>query len=296
MRFRHQTAAGADQALIRVAGLQREVRVWHLTDSHTAVCDQRDPEAMDHAEKFGELFRQRTPGQVPSTQLFDESLAAAQKAGVDALALSGDIVHFPSRAGIERMRAGAEGLGVPWLFAPGNHDWHFPHLTWGNQTRADHYGRFGALAGGTPAMQCLEVGGVLLVALDNSVYQVDAAQVEFLETQLRRGLPCLLFVHIPFFVESLMPEVLERWKAPIVMGAPDWTDEARAQWKTGEDGEATRRLGTLVRGEEADNLAAVFCGHVHFSHIDPLAPGRVQYVGAPGFEGGQRLIRLLPEE
>lgn len=294
MTFRHVELEDPSLALIEVPGLAREVKVWHLTDSHMTACDERDAEALRDSEKFNQLFLERTPERVGTRSLFDASLARAQEAGVEALALSGDIVHFPSHLGLERIRAGVEGAGVPWLYALGNHDWHFPHLEWGDVTRLDHYSRFEPLPGGSPAAQCVEVGEVSLVALDNSNYQVDPAQVDFLAGCLGRAKVCLLFIHIPLYIPTLEPAVSEKWGAPIMMGAPDWSEAAREKWKTRPDADATRKLIELLLSERADNLAGVFCGHVHFAHADVLREGCVQYVGAPGFEGGDRLVRLVP--
>lgn len=44
----------------------------------------------------------------------------------------------------------------------------------------------------------------------------------------------------------------------------------------------------------APNVVAAFCGHVHFAHADAINTRAVQYVGAPGFEGGRRLVEFRP--
>jgi hypothetical protein len=294
MKFSHHILDDASQALIEVPGLKHEVKVWHLTDSHMTTCDERDAAAWSDAEKFDAVFRPRTPKGVGTRRLFEDSLTRAKEAGVDALALGGDITHFPSHLGLECIREGAEGLGKPWLYSLGNHDWHFPQLEWNESTREAYYPRFDFVEGGTPEIHCCEVGGITLIALDNSSYQVSDSQVDFLAERLQRGKVCLLFVHIPLYIPELEPAVVEAWKAPIMMGAPDWCQEAREKWKTRSDDQATKRLMELVGSDVAQNLAAVFCGHVHFHHADVLRPDCVQYVGAPGFAGGERLVRLVP--
>lgn len=291
--FEHVPAAD-DTARIRVPGLAGDLTLLHLTDSHMSVGDDRDPAAAEHVEAVGQRFRERTPGGVDPCQLFDEAIAAAVDRGVDGAALTGDIIHFPAHAGIDYIQSGIDRLGVPTVYTQGNHDWHFPHLEWNEQTRADHYPRFTGLStAGDPACGSREVGGVRLIVLDNSTYQVSAAQVDFLRAELERGQPCLLFVHIPLYVESLVPPVMEKWKAPIVMASPTgWTDETRKTWKTLDATPSTQACLDLVTSEAAQNLAGVFCGHVHFSHDDELRPGCRQYVTAPGFEGDYRWIEL----
>lgn len=295
MRFEH-VSTGEDAATIRVGGLRRSLRILHLTDSHMAEGDERDPAAAEHVPRFRQLFQEHTPGGAPAREVFEGILAAAGDPRVDAAALTGDIVHFPSWAALETVRRGVDTLGVPFLYTLGNHDWHFPHLPWGEATRRDHYPRFGDLTGGDPACQSLSVDGVRLVALDNSTYQLSAVQVAYLRRELSRGGPCLLFMHIPLWLESLHPAVLEAWQAPIAMAAPDaaWTAEALERWKVGEATASTRAARELITGPEAHSLAGIFCGHVHFAHADAFREGGVQYVTAPGFAGHSREIRLEP--
>ena len=291
MRIEH-IPTDDDAATIRIVGLSRDLTILHVTDSHMVEGDERDPEAAQHMTRFTELFEARTPGGVPPRQVFARTLAEGREPSLDAAVLTGDIIHFPARAGIDRIREGIASVGVPTLYTLGNHDWSFPHLEWSDETRQAWYPRFHDLTGGDPACQALDVGGVRLIALDNSTYQVSDRQVEFLRHQLAAGVPCLLFVHIPLAIPSLTPAVMETWKAPIMMGAEEgWTDETRQRWRVPGTLDSTRACLELITAGP-DNLAGVFCGHVHFAHVDAYREGRCQYVTAPGFGGGSRVIHL----
>lgn len=282
-----------DVATIHIDGLERDLRILHLTDSHMAEGDERDPEAAESVQRFQKLFQDRTPGGVPAWDLFQRALSMAADQGADAAALTGDIFHFPSRAAIEIVQAGIEELGVPTIYTPGNHDWHFPHLEWGEATRAEYYPRLHGLTDGNPSYGSEEVEGVRLVRLDNSTYQVTEEQVEFLRQELDSGQPCLLFLHIPLWIKSLAPEVMDKWKAPIMMASPaGWTDETRDKWRVGEATDSTQACHDLLTSKAASSLAGIFCGHVHFAHDAAIRKGCHQYVTAPGFEGGYRWIEL----
>jgi len=282
--------SGANEILVE--GLEREVVIAQLSDTHLPAADARDPHpARQAAAYYQSYFRERTPGQAPVGEVFAGLLEKAREKQPDALALTGDILHFPSVAGLEWLCQSLAGR--TYLYTLGNHDWSFPYLPWTAAVRQGHYPRFFGLAKGDPACQALRVGGLRLVALDNSVYQVSQAQAEFLRGQLAWGDPCLLLVHIPLQILSLMPAVMARWNAPIVMGAEEgWTAEARAKWRVGEVEEGTRACLELVRG--AENLVGVLCGHVHFPRADELRPNCFQYVARPGFEGGFRLLTFKP--
>ncbi len=292
MRCRHLNPEDPGENEILVEGLERELLVVQLSDTHLPAADARDPHPSRQAARhFQPYFQQRTPKAAPVEQVFAGLLDQARALGPDALALTGDILHFPSVAGLERLRCGL--AGQEYVYTLGNHDWNFPYHAWGEADRLAHYPRFFSLTGGDPACQARRFGGLRLVALDNSTYQVNEAQVEFLRDQLASGEPCLLLVHIPLVIPSLMPSVMARWSAPIVMGGEEgWTPESRAKWQVGEVGEATRASLELVR--RAENLVGVLCGHVHFPRADEVRPDCLQYVAKPGFEGGCRRLRLKP--
>ena len=57
---------------------------------------------------------------------------------------------------------------------------------------------------------------------------------------------------------------------------------------------STRDFIGLLTDGAADNLLAIFTGHVHFAHADLFRDGRYHYVTKPGYEGGYRIVRVEP--
>lgn len=292
MKILHLNPEDPGENEILVEGLERELRLLQLSDIHLSEADGRDPHPVRQAAAhYQAYFQQRTPGGVGAREVFDGLMERCRVAQPDILALTGDILHFPSVAGLELLHRSLGGQ--EYLYTLGNHDWFFPYHRWSETTRQAHYPRFFSFSGGDPACQVRQVGGLRLIALDNSTYQVSAAQVEFLRGQLQDGKPCLLLVHVPLVTPSLMPSVMARWSAPIVMGGEEgWTAETRAKWLVGEVEEPTRACLDLV--QQAENLVGVLCGHIHFPRADELRPGCYQYVAKPGFEDGFRLLEFKP--
>ena len=176
-RIEHALTDDEGQATIAIEGLEGELRLLHITDSHLAEGDGRDEPAAELVTRWRESFAQRTPGGMLARQVFDEALARGRAADVDAIALTGDITHLPTHRAIEVIQQSIEEMGRPHIYALGNHDWYFSDLEWSTATRAEHYPRFGAVTGGNPACHSLVLGGVRLIALDNSTYQVSFEQV-----------------------------------------------------------------------------------------------------------------------
>ena len=71
-----------------------------------------------------------------------------------------------------------------------------------------------------------------------------------------------------------------------------WSAESRESWQVSDDTPETLEFVDAV--STAPSLVAAFCGHVHFAHADAINTRAVQYVGAPGFEGGRRLVEFRP--
>ena len=68
-----QTQHDPDTNTIAIEGLAQPLSILHVTDSHMALADERDPEALPHADHYGALFRERTPDGVEPEALFSQA-------------------------------------------------------------------------------------------------------------------------------------------------------------------------------------------------------------------------------
>ena len=204
------------------------------------------------------------------------------------------MIHSPAAAAMEQLEAVLASLDGRYLYTSGNHDWHFPHLPWSEATRAAQYPRFERFMGADPACQVRELGDVLLIGLDDSDHQVAPRQLEFLRAQLSTGRPCLLGWHVPLHIPSLAPDVMARWRCPLMIGPGGCTEKIHEDRELADHVASTYACSQWLAAGEADNLAGIFAGHVHFSHVDAFCPGRYQYVVAGGYAGGARVVRLRP--
>jgi hypothetical protein len=291
----HVDPQNVDETTIRIQGLAQPVTLAHITDSHLCEVDDRDPAATEAATAIGDKFRNYSPTHDSMRTVFQQVLQRCLASRPDCLLLTGDMVHFPTRANIDAIAADLAAAGMPYLYTPGNHDWQYPGKPWIDATRQEYYPRFGPLTCGCLAHQVREVGGVLLIAIDNSMYQTSHAQLAFLHQQLATGKPCLLFMHIPLYIPSLLPDVMQRWKAPIMMACPEaWTEQTRVHWGVPGIDPNTQSFHDIVMDGQTSNLAGVFCGHIHIPHADEAHPGCWQHSPKPGYLAGHRIIRLLP--
>ena len=126
----HVTHSFTDEsAIIRIEGLAAPVRMLQLTDTHIHFYDERDGEKAAVCAEFikrREKHMKEVEGidYVPG-ESFSKNLAQAASENLDLLALTGDIIHYPSPASVDFVVAEGEALGVPTVYNCGNHDVHY---------------------------------------------------------------------------------------------------------------------------------------------------------------------------
>jgi len=284
-----------DSAVIRLEGLTRPVRMLHLTDTHLRFYDERDGErfqgCVEYTKRIEEYHRERGTEPDPEKP-FRQSMALAATQDLDLLALTGDIIHFPSPASVEFVIEQITQLGVPAIYTSGNHDVHYTDEPVNAEIRLTRLAALQPLHNGDPDCNARDIGGIRFVSVDNSVPQLSRKQVDFVKAQLQQGQPTVLLFHWPLSLPTLRDAVIEMLGSPPMMGDPDWSTQSRVAWQVSEDTPETLEFVEAVT--TAPNVVAVFCGHVHFAHADAFNTRAVQYVGAPGFEGGRRLVEFQP--
>jgi predicted phosphodiesterase len=299
MKVEYVETGNREETLIKVEGLREMASFMHITDSHLIEVDDREGEEVleKHLRYNEQILRKKDydlHGGTSTRYRVESVFNLCNFRKVDSTILTGDMMLYPSFANLEFLNQSLKILQAPYLFTLGNHDWHYRHLAWNDETRELYYPRFAEFTNNNPAFQMQKIKGVKLITVDNSNYQITGEQLAFVREQLADGSPCLLFLHIPLYIPSLVEDIMDVWKAPIMMAAPGWEPGPQKAWKVRETDPNTAEFHAMITGGEYENLLAIFCGHVHFSHKDEFAPGRYQYVTRAFFSGGYRLIKLAP--
>lgn len=297
MRVTHDCEG--NRVVLRVEGLPGSVKAMQMGDVHMAIIDERDPDKLEKFSGHGERFHHRHDNNdadgntIPQETAFVHMLDVAVEEQVDLLALVGDIVDFPAIAGIEYAERLISESGIPSVYTSGNHDWLFYDDPVTAEVRSKFWPRLQPLTGGQPAFSRRQIGGLLFVTVDNSLYQVDDDQLEFMRQVLAEGLPTVLLSHIPISLPTLRGAVMEAMNgSPIMMADPDWALESRQENFVDDTTPTTLEFVKLV--SQAQNLVAVLTGHCHLSHVDSINPRAVQYLAPPGYAGEYRLFEFEP--
>lgn len=285
------------QVKFYATGLSRTSKLLFLADTHLFRDDERGVPYQEYSGRMAKAYNRTrhflSQEETNPERCFEETLEIARKAEVDLCVLAGDILSFPSEAGVEWVMERLERSGLPWIYTAGNHDWHYEGMkgssaelraTWIEKRLRPLY------QGRDPRNTAAEVGGVRVIALDNSTYEISPEQLGFFREQVATGEPLLLCVHIPLYAAG----------RPVGFGCghPQWgreTDrhyqiERRPPWPE-RHSETTMRFHEEVFA--APNLLGILAGHIHRPSLD-LRQGIPQIVTEANARGGHLLVELLP--
>ena len=212
---------------------------------------------------------------------------------VDFLALVGDIVSFPSEAGVEYVKRRLDESGLNWMYVSGNHDWHYEGLPgtemalraeWTKKRLAPLY------QGADPMMASRVVKGIRFVFIDNSLYEILPEQLAFWKQEAAKGEPVALMMHIPLYMPGYGPREAgcahPEWGAKV---DPHWKIERRPQWPEAGHTQTTFAFREAVFS--TPNLLGVFVGHDH-CHMFAFDRGHVQCVTAANADGSFLDVRV----
>ena len=295
-RLRTVHSGGEQRTTIAVEGLAAPMKVLQVTDTHLS-CDDASDQAFDDfstrmRKAFATVRHHETLKPTTSVECLEELMRLGVEQKVDLLALTGDIVNYPSATAVEFVRKTLAATRLPHLYTAGNHDWHYEGMPgsaeslrkeWREKRLRPLYEQPNL------SFSSLVMKGINLVTIDNSTYQVDEEQLAFFQRQVGRNIPLVLIAHIPLYVPAMR----------MSCGHPEWgaaTDrnfaiERRERWSEKGNLPSTIEFVKVVKG--APCLAAVITGHWH-SHFMTVESNQVQYVTPAGFNGRYRLLEFQP--
>lgn len=278
--------------------IEEQIKVVLAADTHLWRNDERGDPYRRYSDRMSKAYNQtvhfKTGEPTHPENAFEETLQFAVESGADLLALPGDIFSWPSEAAIDWAYERLDKAGIPYIYVAGNHDWHYEGMqgnldelraTWIEKRLLPLY------HGNDPMMAVYEIKGVCFVAIDNSTYEISAAQLEFFKQQVESGRPLVLLVHIPFYAPGR--------SVGFGCGHPDWgaaTDrnfeiERRPKWP--DQGHTQTTMDFYKEVFTASNLLAVFAGHIHRPSFEQIN-GIPQFVADDNASGGFLDINISP--
>jgi len=253
----------------------------HASDTHLTRADRRDNPMKN------ELARRRTPV-FPASE---EGYAGLMAMPGDGLIVhTGDLIDFVSAANVEKARKLLQNEKI--FFIAGNHEYsRYVGEAWeDNAYRMNSYMEMGYGLGVPMFWNTRVVGGVNIVAMDNSYYLFAEWQRQRLIREIEKGLPIILMFHDPLFEQSLYDYhmAIPGADCSYLVGCDEAHllpySEFRAVQQRPD--RPTLDMIDLIKGEPL--IKAVLTGHLHFDFESMLTPTLPQYVTDCGYKGVAR--------
>lgn len=291
----------AEPNLVRfwTSRVSKPVRLMFLSDTHLFLDDQRGEPFRQYSDRMAHAYNKtkhyKTGAETDPAASFLETLEKAKKWKADAIVMLGDMVSFPSEAGVEWLVSNLDAAGIPWYYVAGNHDWHYEGLPGSDEELRREWApkRLSPLyRGRDPLMSAVDIGELRLLLIDDSIYEILPEQLDFFCRQVQTGKPLVLGMHIPLYAPGR--------SVGFGCGHPDWNAEHDENYKI-ERREKWRASGhtpvTCAFRREvftAPNLLAVFAGHVHGDFLD-VQNGHPQFVVPTNSNGNHTFAGFLPK-
>ena len=281
-----------NKTTIEIEGLKKEYKFLQVSDLHILKIDERDGEIRKktYTERADKYFKVNG---VPSYDYLPLFVEYAKKENA-VLTLTGDTIDIPSVSGFELLD---KNLPAPpdSLFIFGNHDWSFmDYVYWIDRSFNDfrcekylkeYYPKFKKYAvNGNLSFQAIELDEIIYAGFDNGGNQFDKEQYEFLLDLAKKNKPIIIFTHVPFYIDSLHPAIVDVWGEKIAEGLAIGGKNSPME-------EYTEKFVNSVKNPK-NNVCAVVTGHIHLEHDDKFTDTITQYCGDGAYKGTARLFTV----
>jgi len=281
-----------------IKGLNKSFNVLFLADTHFTVEDERGRDFYNYTKRMGGAAVEPENYGISNKRekALIASLDRAKEAGSELVILGGDVLNFPSLASVDSLKSLLDTSGLNWTYIAGNHDWHYEGETGDSYSLREkwvHSNLEPLYQGANPMYNSQIIHSINFVTIDNSIFEITNEQIAFLQNQIKKGLPIILSMHIPIYLEG------HNHNIDYGCGHPNWNNgndsyykiERREPWP--EDGftETTYQFRDLIIN--SSEIIGVFAGHTHKEAVDYFN-NKIQYVSAANYNNNDILIHFLP--
>lgn len=287
----------------KIKGLKEPKDIVALADMHLTYIDDREDE-------YSQGLKKERSYMFPNgDRCFNEIREYVKKTQPDVVVSVGDFIDFPSHANLEVMDDFFNNDCKEHIAVLGNHDWNYPRNYNCVYNWRDNVPKFNCvLHDGNPYVQVVDLGGVLVVGLDNNTDRFFPETVEQFKKVAALGKPMILAMHVPFYTPTGAPSIqpIDHQKRLLMAGVPQERKEDVGNCQSCLANDATNEFLRMMYDENV-NVVASLSGHLHFEYFphdylfeDRYTEGRIQYglrISAPQLtnEGVVFRMHLIPD-
>ena len=258
------------------AGATRPFSILHISDTHFT---EAYPHEDERKQKLKAARTQTFGGR--QEEALRDSLAWA-KDNVDFVLHTGDLIDWLSEANLDLVK---RHFGDAMLGAVGNHE--FSRYMWlePSENTEAYKARSAELLGKAfpfdIRLHARVVNGVNFVTLDSVYGYVCPDQVERFRAEVKKGLPIILCMHVPFYTDGIWRASQKFWSRAGKKFESAAIPDARGDYKTQRNDPTTSGFIAYLKTEPL--LKGILAGHLHITVQDRFSPTAMQYVVGGNF-------------
>ena len=255
------------------AGATKPFSVLHISDTHLTEAYPDEPDAADKLRS--KERRTRTFGGRQEEALRD-SLAWA-KDNVDYVLHTGDLIDWQSQANFDLVK---KYYGGAMFGSMGNHEF-YTYLPGEKHTGQEPFKErswplLKAAYPVDPRFHTQVVNGVNFICMDDVFGTVQPDQVEKFRAEVKKGLPIILCMHVPFITPHIWLADQKFWTRAGRKFESAAVPDARGDYKVQQTDPVTRDFIAYLKTEKL--LKGILAGHLHITVQDRFSPTAMQYV------------------
>ena len=268
-------------------GLEHPFSVLHISDVHLASAYPYEKDTkLTLQRRRVETFGGR------QEEALQDCLAWAKK-NTDYVVLTGDLIDWQSEANFDLVK---KYFGDNFIASMGNHE--FSQDMWLGEikeTKDEAYKDLSrhklGLVYPFDIQFCSQVvNGVNFITLDDVYGYVVQSQVDRFMEEVKKGLPIVLCMHVPFYTEDIWRNTCRFWNHADTKFTDGSLPEPSGDYLAQINDPVTRDFIAYLKTEPL--LKAILAGHEHFTMEERFSPTAVQYLvgGAFMFQGREVLF------
>ena len=248
------------------AGAAKPFSVLHISDTHLTFANPDEDETVqDYRRRRTELFGCR------QYEALKDSIRWA-KINADYLIHTGDLMDWVSEGNLVAVQE-AFGKDAGNIFGSiGNHEYFWP-LKGRKPSREECFAKCSKAYPYNLSFGSQVINGVNFVSLDDAHYDVTPAQVEAFEGEVKKGMPIILLMHVPFPTPRIVEATRKYWK---------WNSKFRND-PPKPITFSKRGQAFIDRLKKEPLLKGILAGHEHITVDERFSPTAVQYLVAGNF-------------
>ena len=264
-------------------GLPKPFSVLHISDTHlTAAYPHENKNKLYLHENRTKTFGGR------QEEALKDSLDWA-RVNTDYVIHTGDLIDWQSEANFDLVRKYYGGIALGTM---GNHE--YSPSMWLNsekETKDDAWRAKSAkaLSSAYPfdiSFHAQVVNGVNFVMIDDVFGTVTERQVGLFAAEVKKGLPIILCMHVPFYTPDIWLAHTKfwsyaDWKATDRTFSAAAAPEAYGDYKAQQTDKVTREFIAYLKSEKL--LKGILAGHLHITVQERFSPTAMQYVVGGNF-------------